>query len=58
MAICSARVRSINDIGYVMGKRTTVESEVVLERLWEIGADYAQGFALGPPVPNQVHSEG
>ena len=56
-----AMVRSINDIGHVMGIQTIaegVESEVVLERLREIGVDYAQGFALGPPTPIQVHSEG
>ncbi len=49
-----AMVRSINDIGHVMGKQTIaegVESEGVLELLREVGVDYAQGFALGPPVP-------
>jgi len=49
-----AMVRSINDIGHVMGKQTIaegVESEAVLERLREIGVDYAQGFAIGSPAP-------
>ncbi len=47
-------VRSINRIGQVMGKRTvaeSVEDMAVLEKLGEIGVDYAQGFALGLPVP-------
>jgi diguanylate cyclase (GGDEF)-like protein/PAS domain S-box-containing protein len=46
-------VRSITDIGHVMGKQVVaecVESAAVLERLRLIGVDYAQGFALGPPV--------
>ena len=37
-----------------MGKRTVaecVEQTNVLEKLREIGVDYAQGFALGLPVP-------
>jgi EAL domain-containing protein (putative c-di-GMP-specific phosphodiesterase class I) len=47
-------VRSINRIGQVMGKKTvaeSVEDTAVLEKLREIGVDYAQGFALGLPVP-------
>jgi diguanylate cyclase (GGDEF)-like protein/PAS domain S-box-containing protein len=46
-------VRSITDIGHVMGKKVvaeSVESEAVLERLKQIGVDYAQGVALGAPV--------
>jgi diguanylate cyclase (GGDEF)-like protein/PAS domain S-box-containing protein len=46
-------VRSITDIGHVMGKKVvaeSVESEAVLERLRSIGVDYAQGMALGPPA--------
>jgi diguanylate cyclase (GGDEF)-like protein/PAS domain S-box-containing protein len=45
-------VRSINEIGHVMGKRTIaefVESGEILSALAEIGVDYAQGFALGKP---------
>ena len=45
-------VRSINQIGHMMGKKTIaefVESEAILEVLQEIGGDYAQGFALGKP---------
>jgi len=47
-------VRSITDIGHVMGKKVvaeSVESAQVLERLKQIGVDYAQGHALGPPRP-------
>jgi diguanylate cyclase (GGDEF)-like protein/PAS domain S-box-containing protein len=46
-------VRSITDIGHVMGKKVvaeSVESTAVLERLKQIGVDYAQGNALGRPV--------
>ncbi len=49
-----ALVKSINEIGHVMGKQTIaefVESEAVLERLREIGVDYAQGYCLGRPGP-------
>jgi len=47
-------VRSINDIGHVMGKRTIaefVESEALRQRLAEIGVDYVQGHVLGMPQP-------
>jgi diguanylate cyclase (GGDEF)-like protein/PAS domain S-box-containing protein len=49
-----AMVRSINEIGHVMGKKViaeSVESEAVLAKLREIGVDYAQGFAVGQPRP-------
>jgi diguanylate cyclase (GGDEF)-like protein/PAS domain S-box-containing protein len=45
-------VRSINEIGHVMGKRTIaefVESNEILAALGAIGVDYAQGFVLGEP---------
>jgi diguanylate cyclase (GGDEF)-like protein/PAS domain S-box-containing protein len=47
-----AMVRSIKEIGHVMGKvvvAESVESESALENLREIGVDYAQGFAVGAP---------
>ncbi|HEX7374831.1 MAG TPA: EAL domain-containing protein [Steroidobacteraceae bacterium] len=47
-------VRSIKDIGHAMGKKIvaeSVESELVVEKLREIGVDYAQGFAIAPPRP-------
>ena len=45
-------VRSINEIGHVMGKRTIaefVETEEILAALGELGVDYAQGFQIGQP---------
>ena len=47
-------VRSINEIAQLMGKATiaeSVECEATMERLREIGVDYAQGFWLEPPRP-------
>jgi len=47
-----AMVRSINEIGHIMGKGTVaefVENEGVLERLREIGVDYVQGYHIGMP---------
>ena len=49
-----AVVRSINEIGHYMGKRTIaeyVETNDILERLREIGVDYAQGFQIEKPRP-------
>ncbi|MDH3690951.1 MAG: EAL domain-containing protein [Gammaproteobacteria bacterium] len=45
-------VRSIHEIGKVMGKQTIaehVEDEEVLGQLKNIGVDYAQGYHLGRP---------
>ena len=47
-------VRSIHQIGHVMGKKTIaecVEHPAVLAKLREIGVDYAQGFIVGQPEP-------
>ncbi len=47
-------VSSINRIGHAMGKKTVaecVEQSIVLDKLRELGVDYAQGFAIGLPVP-------
>lgn len=52
--IHQSMVRSINEIGQLMGKRTVaeyVESAAILEILREMGVDYAQGFALHKPCP-------
>lgn len=49
-----AMVRSINEIGKVLGKRTTaefVENDEILEILREIGVDRAQGYGIGKPIP-------
>jgi len=56
-----AMVRSINEIGHVMGLRTIaefVESPAVLDKLREIGVDYAQGFTLGMPRPLEEFDDG
>ncbi|MCH8504998.1 MAG: EAL domain-containing protein, partial [Ectothiorhodospiraceae bacterium] len=49
-----ALVKSINDIGHVMGKRTIaefVESDAVVEKLRTIGVDFVQGYWIGKPQP-------
>ena len=45
-------VRSLNEIGHFLGKKTVaecVESQSVLTRLRQIGVDYAQGYAVEEP---------
>ena len=47
-----AMVKSINEIGHVMGIKTIaefVENREILEKLKEIGVDYAQGYHLHKP---------
>ena len=49
-----AVVKSINEIGHYMGKKTIaefVENAEVLESLREIGVDYAQGYEIEKPLP-------
>ncbi len=49
-----AVIRSIVEIGRVLGKRTvaeSVENDTVLRRLETIGVDYAQGDGIRPPEP-------
>ena len=49
-----AFVRSINEIGHVMGKMTVaefVEDEETLDALRALGVDYAQGFHISRPAP-------
>jgi EAL domain-containing protein (putative c-di-GMP-specific phosphodiesterase class I) len=49
-----AMVRSINEIGKVMGKQTIaefVENRAILNKLRDIGVDYAQGYGIGRPRP-------
>jgi len=53
-AIDLALVRSINEIGHVMGKKTIaefVENEQILEILSDLKIDYVQGYHLGKPRP-------
>ncbi|MCC5888739.1 MAG: DUF1631 family protein [Gammaproteobacteria bacterium] len=47
-----AVVKSVNEIAHFMGKQTIaecVENEEILERLREIGVDYAQGWGIERP---------
>ncbi len=49
-----AMVRSINEIGHMMGKHTIaefVEDRKVLDILKRVGVDYAQGYEIGRPQP-------
>ncbi len=53
-AISFAMVKSINDMGHVMGKQTIaefVENDAILDKLREIGVDYAQGYGIDRPRP-------
>ncbi len=52
--VCREMVRSINDIGHLMGKQTIaeyVENQQVAEVLTEMGVDYLQGYGIGRPLP-------
>ncbi len=47
-----AMVKSINEIGHLMGKKTIaefVENEEILGCLKKLGVDYAQGYHIGKP---------
>ena len=49
-----ALVRSINDIGHVMGKKTIaefVEDDAVFALVSQLGIDYAQGYGISKPMP-------
>ncbi len=49
-----AMVASINEVGHVMGKRTIaefVENDEILERLRNMGVDFAQGYGIAKPGP-------
>jgi diguanylate cyclase (GGDEF)-like protein len=49
-----AMVKSINEIGHVMGMKTIaefVETDLIKGMLIEIGVDYAQGYAIATPRP-------
>lgn len=51
-----AMVKSINEIGHVMGMVTVaefVESDATIEKLRAIGVDFAQGYAIAEPAPLQ-----
>jgi Amt family ammonium transporter len=49
-----AMVKAINEIGHTMGIATVaewVETEQTLAAVRQVGVDFAQGYALGPPRP-------
>jgi diguanylate cyclase (GGDEF)-like protein/PAS domain S-box-containing protein len=49
-----AMVESINQIGHVMGLKTIAEfaeSHAIIAALRGLGVDYAQGYAIGTPLP-------
>jgi diguanylate cyclase (GGDEF)-like protein len=51
-----AMVKSINEIGQIMGMKTIaefVESDEIKGMLREIGVDYAQGYGIAKPLPFQ-----
>ena len=48
-----AMVKSINDVGHVMGKKIIaefVENDEILAQLKEIGVDFAQGYGVAKPT--------
>ena len=52
--IDEAMVKSINDIGHVMGMKTIaefVENDAIRQRLQDMGVDFAQGYGIGKPAP-------
>lgn len=49
-----AMIEAVNSIATVMGLRTVaefVENDAILQKLRKIGVDFAQGFAVGHPLP-------
>ncbi|MGF1641174.1 MAG: EAL domain-containing protein [Rhodospirillales bacterium] len=60
-SIDRAMVAAINQVGHVMGIRTIAEyahDRATLEQLAALGVDYAQGYAVGAPVPlASIHDE-
>lgn len=49
-----AMVQAINTVGHVMGIKTIaeyVENDAILEKLRELGVDYAQGYGIHKPCP-------
>ena len=52
--VSEAMVSAISQIARLMGIRTIaefVENEAILERLKQLGVDYAQGYGIGKPRP-------
>jgi diguanylate cyclase (GGDEF)-like protein/PAS domain S-box-containing protein len=49
-----AMVKSINDLGNIMGIKTIaefVENDMIKNKLIDIGVDYVQGYGIGRPEP-------
>ena len=49
-----AMVKSINEVGQVMGIKTIAEfaaSEAIIDSLRDVGVDHAQGYAVARPMP-------
>lgn len=49
-----AMVKSINEVGHIMGKKTIaefVENEQIYGLVEQLGIDYAQGYYVGKPLP-------
>jgi len=47
-------VKTIHELSHLFGKKTIaeyVESEEIIDKLKEIGVDFAQGYHLGRPIP-------
>jgi diguanylate cyclase (GGDEF)-like protein len=56
-----AMVKSINEMGHVMGKKTIaefVENDAILAGLRKLGVDYAQGYGVGSPRPIEEMANG
>lgn len=56
-----ATVQAINTVGHVMEIKTIaecVENDVILEKLRELGVDYAQGYGICRPCPMAQCLEG
>lgn len=52
--ISQAMVKAISDVAKVMKLKTIaefVENNAILEKLEELGVDYAQGYGVGRPIP-------
>ncbi|PSW06527.1 EAL domain-containing protein [Photobacterium lipolyticum] len=52
--IDGAMVKSINEIGHIMGMKTIaefVENDAIKDQLTTIGVDFAQGYGIGKPEP-------
>ena len=59
--IDDAMVKSINDIGHILGLKTIaefVENEEIFARLQELGVDEAQGYYLAKPQPVEILLKG